>query len=384
MPSAPTDALLVSAVATAAACIIVLRLALTWHTAFAIAAVKILVTFIYFRWFYTGEWTVIDDVAYFRQGRILLDAGFNPFSVLAYGNGLVALMFLSDGYHFLYGWFNLTMQFVLGPWYHSAVFGNVFLTCICAVLVHGLARDTGAPTAYARGLAAFTALHWELVAWSGFINVKDILVLTLTLALLRALVAVNARASLRGVVSVILLSFVLLWIRFYVPIVALFAWTIYRIAAKSEGARLRRSLFAVAVLALVLVVARARVVEAFALIDVTASDVVFGWIRTLLSPQPWSTQRAYGFLQVPAILHLATLPLAVYGAALLARGRSELRFLMLYAALLLVPVAAYPELQGPRHRIQIMFLVAWAQFHGAYAAARFVQFSRLTTSPATG
>jgi len=352
--------------------VLLLRVLLPWKGAIAVGTLKAIIPFAYFAWYSTGRWSVIDDVTYYREGRILLDAGYNPITVLLKSDGFNALLYMSDGYHFLYGWFNLFLEYLLGASYFAPVFGNVVLTCVCGILLYGLARQIGAQDDYARALAVFFVLQWEILAWSSFINVKDILVLTLTLGLLRSLIGLLRGFTIGRVAGVAVASFLLLWIRFYVPLIAGIAFALYRLIQSDRAAKVRGAVIALIFLFVIIVAGRYRIQEALLLIHPAPADILFGWIRTLLSPQPWSVNRDYGFLAVPSILHLATLPLTAYGTYHLVRRGGPVRLLFLYAALLLIPIAAFPELQGPRHRIQILFVLVWAQFHGAYAVARSV------------
>lgn len=363
---------------TAAASALILSRCCGWRSAILIGAIKSSIAVAYFALYYDGSWTIVDDVTYYRQGRLLLAAGFNPLSIFADSTGFGMLLFLSNGTQFLYGWFNLLMQFLFGQHYWSAVLGNVILTCATAVILYRFARDVGASADYARTLALFFVVHWEVLAWSSFLNVKDLLVMFLTLVLLRALTSLT-RAFTWTNLAVGLLAGALLFItRFYVPFIAGAALGLYYFARRG-GLTARSAILGMALAALLFYVGRA-IPDFRSLMSLNPADLAFGWLRTLLSPQPWSIQRGYGFLEVPSTLHLLMIGFAAYGAYLLYRETEQLRLTFFYAALLLLAVAAYPELQGPRHRIQILFLIAWCQFQGILAFARvLVHRRRLAT-----
>jgi hypothetical protein len=371
MPASPTLDLAIATALCAVACALLLRRLTSWRVAIPLALAKALLAFVFFGWFYDGTWTILDDIAYYREGRVLAAAGFNPISVLVSKKGIAALFFVGNGTQFLYGWFNFLMQYLLAQAYWAPVFGNIVLTCISAVLLMILARDCGASERYARALGLYFVVQWEVVAWSSFVNVKDLLVMTLTLTLCLGLARIASRFTWKSLFLVSLAGFLLFWIRFYVPLVAGVALLATRVRPRSL---LRGSVILVSmgVIALLLVL-RPMIESVLHMIRPGVGDLAYGWLRTLLSPLPWSLETAYGFLQVPALLHFVTFPAAVYGAWLLLRRPGTIRFLFVYAALILVAVAAHPELQGPRHRIQILFLLSWAEFHGLYTlAATFV------------
>ncbi|HVX40281.1 MAG TPA: hypothetical protein VHB25_11975 [Gemmatimonadaceae bacterium] len=377
----PSVELFTAALLTGALCAVVLRRLLPWRGAIAVAALKAAIPLVFFSWYYTGAWTILDDMAYFREGRVLRAAGFNPITVFLSKRGFGTLLFVSNGYQFVYGWFNMLMQDLIAPTYWAPVFGNLVLTCIAAVLVKTIATECGASQPYARGLGVYFALQPELVAWSSFLNVKDILVMTLTAALLLGLVRLSRRFTWGALALSVLAGFILFWIRFYVPLVAGLAMVIARLRPR---ALLRGGvLVGLAAVAGLLVVLRSTIGSLAHVVDLHAADLAYGWLRTLLSPLPWSMQPEYGFLQVPAILHFALVPAMALGAYLLVKGSPPARLLFIYAALILLAVSAHPELQGPRHRIQILFILAWAEFHGmAVLAAAFLRSRRMRVAAA--
>lgn len=359
--------LLGCAAIVAAVAVLILRRAFSWRVAIVVALIKVAIPAFYFSGAYDGTWTIIDDVTYYRQGRVLLASGFNPLTAIIDTKGLGLLLLLSDGPHFLYGWFNLLAQFLLAEAYWAPVLGNVLLTCVAAVILRLLARDVGASSSYADGLALFFLFHWEVLAWSSFLNVKDLLVMTLTLWMTRSVVQTGGPSRRQGWAGVLIAGFLLLWIRFYVPLVVGGAYMLYKLRNPLRN-KTGIVFSVVATIALFLLV-RNRLAALGGILQFSVPDLVFGWLRTLLSPQPWSLQREYGFLLTPSVLNVAALPMLAFGAYLLARDVKALRFVFLYALLLLASVAAHPELQGPRHRIQILFIIAWAEFHGLYVAA---------------
>ncbi|HEY0996785.1 MAG TPA: hypothetical protein VGD77_12395 [Gemmatimonadaceae bacterium] len=369
-----------AAVLTVILCALLLRRFATWRVAVAAAAAKGLAAAAYFQWFYDGSWTVLDDQAYFRHGRILLDAGFNPVSALVQRKGITTLLLLSEGPHILYSWFNLAAQWTLGQAYWAPVFGNVVLTCVAARLLFAIARRCGADDGYARALALFFALQWELVAWSSFLNVKDVMVMTLTLALLAPMLRLTQGFRWGSLLLAVLAGATFLWIRFYVPLVATLAFALHMV--RWRGLARWRTVFALLGVLAVGALTRNQLLGLAGILRLDAANLAFGWLRTLLSPQPWSLQAGYGFLLVPAVLHFVAFPLLVYGAWALVRHPGPRRFPFIYAALVLVSVAAYPELQGPRHRIQLLPVIAWAQFHGAYLLMQAFLEARRARVPA--
>jgi len=90
-----------------------------------------------------------------------------------------------------------------------------------------------------------------------------------------------------------------------------------------------------------------------------------GLIQFPLTPTPFDIGVGYTFLRVPSTLHWLLAPVAVVGAIWLAMSRIE-RLFVIYALITIAIFAALPKFLGPRHRFQIVFIVAWAQFHGLW------------------
>jgi hypothetical protein len=100
--------------------------------------------------------------------------------------------------------------------------------------------------------------------------------------------------------------------------------------------------------------------------------LAIGAARFAVTPLPWSIEDSYSFLLLPSILHLVLAVPATLGAWCLWRQCPGARLPLLYAAVVLGFYAVAEDLQGPRHRVQIGFVVTWVQFHGVWTAARLL------------
>lgn len=330
-----------------------------------VVAIKFTIPVAYFTWFADGRWVLLDDMSYLRQGLTLLGEGYTPFSVLLSQKGLQQLVILSEGLHILYGWFNLLALTVIGPWYFAPVLLNVFVSCLSGRVLWGFARDAGFGPRYCTGLAAFFLLHWDVLAWSSFVNLKDTLIVLLTLLLLRAAARFQATLARRDLLVMGGVAFLFLWIRFYVPLVAGVAIMLRSLVTGGIVARHRWVALGVAAVAMTVaawwmgprwlpLVSTRLVWEPW--------QVALGGVRMLLTPQPWSVSPEHGFLLLPSILHAVMLVPAAVGAVWLWQRSPFLRLPLLYSLLIVCLFAAFPAQQGPRHRLQIVFMMAWSQF----------------------
>ena len=91
--------------------------------------------------------------------------------------------------------------------------------------------------------------------------------------------------------------------------------------------------------------------------------LLFGLIHFSLTPQPWSIEDNYSFLLLPSIIHWILFVPVLLAARILWQKSLLSRLLLIYLLMVIIFYALIPELQGPRHRVQIIFVIAWMQFH---------------------
>ena len=335
-----------------------------------VVGVKVAVPLVYFSWYYDGTWTHLDDLSYLQQGMVLLDAGYNPLTLFVKDGGLTMLISLSGGSHILYGWFNLFSQYIFGQYYYAPVFLNVLLTFISGWFLYRLAWVSGFRRTYCRWLTVFFLLHWDVLVWSSFVNLKDILILTLTIILLYCLVLISHSATLLRLAGVLLLIYVFFWVRFYVPVLALAAFAIYYFFVSHGGRMLKGGHFIALAITTVFVLWYLGVENlqvAFERLDTSPLSVFVGTIRMMLTPQPWSIDPQYSYLILTSVMHVIWFIPAIAGGFLLWQRSRQTRLLIIYLCIMIIMYGAFQELQGPRHRVQIVFIVAWMQFHFLWA-----------------
>jgi hypothetical protein len=313
-----------------------------------------------------APWGLLDDVKYFRQGLEFATREGDPFTFFLHPDRVFRLVTMSEGLHVLYGWYNYLMQWLVGPYYFAPVLGNVLMTAVAAAALHRLVEAAGAPLREARWTTLLFLVHWDVLAWSSFINVKDNLVVMLTVLLLLAYTRL-ARGITRGrVLAIVAVSGVFVFLRFYVPVLALGAFLLTSAAARGAIARYRWRLLALGVAmagALYAALGRAAFELALTRLDLSPPSVIFGVVRILLTPQPWSLASNYEYLLLPSILHMCLVVPAMAGLASLWRGVPGARLAIAYYLLIVLVFASFPLQLGPRHRYQVVFLLAWGLVH---------------------
>ena len=336
---------------------------LPFLVATVIATIKIAIPFTYFAWFFDGKWTLSDDLNYIAWGQELVRAGYTPITALIEPEGLKLLFSVSGGQHILYTWWNLVGQYFFGDHYYSSVFLNIALTFICGLLLFEILRALNFSHSYRILFFIFFLFHWDVIAWSSFVNLKEIMVQTLTLSGLLFFVRISQRFSMPSLIGLIASLFLLLWIRFYIPIFILAsfgAWVLFSRPKKILKYYLLITPLVIAFFSL------SGKLGALSLLQ--PKIILGGLIRFILTPQPWNIEPSYSFLTIPSIFHwLFTIP-SIIAFFFLWRRHDQTRLLLIYGIVVSLFYSILPEYQGPRHRVQLGFMLAWIQFHFLWIA----------------
>ncbi|BAU48599.1 hypothetical protein SVA_2047 [Sulfurifustis variabilis] len=355
MSTGLTSELLLAATAVGALGFFLIARQVSTAVAIPIAIVKVGIPLVYFAWFFDGSWTFFDDLSYQAHGEELR-RDYSPLSALVEDGGRAKLTELAQGRHVLYAWWNLLSQSLLGEHYYSPVFLNVLLTFVIGAVLFRIFGELGFPEGYRRGAVVFFLLHWDLLVWSSLVNLKEVLVMALIVPTVYFLLIIRNRVRLLPVLGAAAGLFVLTWVRYYVPFFLVGAFVVWMLL---EAQFRRKYLYAALAGAAFLLLP----LDWSALQYIQPAAVMSGIFRAPLTPQPWSIEDEYSFLLIPSVLHwLLFVPMVIGAIALWARAAGA-RFNLLVLTLMLLFYAIVPELQGPRHRVQLTFIIAWIQFH---------------------
>ncbi|MBI3858590.1 MAG: hypothetical protein HY293_23130 [Planctomycetes bacterium] len=356
--------LFVSAAAAALAGILITWRSFPFRHAVAASIARVLPSLLYFGVFFSGRWTFLDDMTYLTDAIQFKYQGFDPFTILTDPYGIEKMDAVAGGSHILYTWWNLLAVWLFGDNYYAPVFLNVILSFVSAHYLGRTAREMGCSEAYARGLQLFTLFHWDILAWSSLVNLKDTLVMTLTIVSLYAAIALDRKPRFSKLLPLLISVVLLLRIRFYVP-------TLMAISMAAWGvtcARRRLLLIGALLLAGLALLVTGALQMSFNSEDyvITTDDFLYSVFYFLMTPIPWNIDPGYSFLLLPSILHWLFLLPALISAFRLWKENKALRLLLIYAVLVIFFYAMTPDLQGPRHRVQIAFVFAWLQYDFIY------------------
>lgn len=345
---------------------------------------RIAIAVLYYSYPLESRWMLSDDLEYLEVARYLLENGYHWWDILISRQFHGALFSATGSHHIAYYWWNLLGFNLFGIHYYSPVFLNILLTFGTAAALYRIVRLCGFSQGYGQAAAAVFLLHPNTIAWSTFTNLKDTMVAFLMAWSLyfvgRLLVRVPMRAR-RRLYEALLLGgavFVVFFTRFYLPFLLLGVSGLYLLTIWKS--RIKYLVVPLG-LGLVLVVYPTIIRAAVRYLDPGA--FLYGITQAILSPQPWSIDPLYSFLMVSSLVHWALIVPALLGAIHLFRNYPIARYFLLYMVVIFIVSAIVTEFKGPRHRVQMDFLLIWVQFHAVWLGIQLSR-ARAKVGPAMG
>jgi hypothetical protein len=262
------------------------------------------------------------------------------------------------GEHVLYTWWNLVVMWFCGAEYYVPVIANVVFTFCAAHLLAEMAKELQFPAGYSRLLQVFYLLHWDTIAWSSLVNIKDVLVQLMTIAFFYFAIRVLRRREKGSLAICGILFLAFLRLRFYVPFVigaATAAWVFLQWRDFRKYPLLAGGL----VLGLWLLPAKARPFWE----SISYFDAAYGMFRFMLTPRPWEIVVSHSFLFLPSTMHWVMILPAMAGGVMLWQDSRTARLVLLYSAVLIFLYGMAEEIQGSRQRCQLSYVFAWMQMH---------------------
>lgn len=346
----------------------------SWQVAAFLVSTRIAIPVFYYSYPLESRWMLNDDQEYLEVARYLLESGYLWWDILISSQFQGALFSATGSHHIAYYWWNLLGFNLFGIHYYSPVFLNILLTFGTAAAVYRIVRLCGFSLGYGQAAAAVFLLHPNTIAWSTFTNLKDTMVAFLmawSLVFVGRLLARVPMSRSQRLLELLLLAgalFVVFFTRFYLPFLLLGVSGLYLLTIWKS--RIKYLVVPLG-LGLVLVVYPTIIRAAVRYLDPGA--FLYGITQAILSPQPWSIDPLYSFLMVSSLVHWVLIAPALLGAIHLYRNYPAARFFLIYVLVIFMVSAMVTEFKGPRHRVQMDFLIIWLQFHAVWLG---VQLSR--------
>lgn len=345
--------------------------------AFLVASIKVVLFFVYFHWYAINGYYLLDDLSYFNNSFEYWQQGNSFLTVILNKEKFAYIFAIAGGQNMIYYLYNILSFDIFGGYYFSPVCLNIILTFFSAYFLYKFLLDAGLSSNLSKLFFVFFVLNPEIIVWSNFLNLKDTLVHTLTILSFYNInkLLLKPQKRLGIILSIITVLLILSFLRFYIPLFIL--GTFFSLRMLGSLKRIRDSHLRYLLLIIVAVIVPVGLVI---LLEVKFSyevslflgnftNPISGIFRYLMTPVPWKIVPDYSFLLIPSILHWLLLPFMVYGIYFLIKLKNEsFNLILLYLLIMSFFYGCFGELQGPRHRLQLNFVITICQFLGLFLA----------------
>lgn len=362
--------LLFASLAAFIVCLFLLNNYLSFKYSVLLASLKTSIPVWYFATF-GKKWTPYDGENFQKVATTLVEQGHTPWSLIFNWDFLISYV---DSTHVIPYWWNVTAQYLFGPYYFSPIFLNIITTVLTGMYCVFILSRSGFPQSYYKYYLSFFVVQWDVLAFSSILNIKSIIVsLFITMYLYHFIMLVSSQVSVWSgfhFTMIMAVLVVMYWTRFYIILLLVMASGAW-LAIHSRQKKWALSL-ALPVVALYPIIERGFNQSQY-FEPLTLPEFIFNAARIVLTPRPWGVNTGFSFLIVPSTLHwLFIAPMAV--SLLFLWRRSEyIRLLIIFSSVFVVFYAIFPGLASARMRYQIVFVFSLLQFHMLWEVASMIE-----------
>lgn len=332
---------------------------------FIISFIKVVIFYIYF---YIGElpYTILDDIEYY-EGSLSIYNNFNK------DEFIYQLFNRAQGIHILYYGYNIFSFIFFGEYYYSPVALNIILTFLSALTLYKICINLLISKNNSLLISFFFCLHWDIVSWSSFLNIKDILIVQLLL--LTFYVYMKNKDNLKKMLLKLFPILVIIYfIRFYLVFFILLA--VFLASSRINLSYIFRFILISFIFFFFVLIYDKNILNIF--LSQVKFDFVLNIIRFLLSPVPFNYEDGYNFLVFASLLNWLSFPFVVIGFILiLKRKDKKYNFILILNVLIVIFFAGFDELLGPRQRLVLTPYLTILMFLGFQYIYKTIYFKRV-------
>ena len=309
----------------------------------------------------------------FNDARIYLEGGIDLFHFgifrADFSDTILYAGAIAGGNHFGYFLYNTLAFHIFNIGHYAPIAFNILLTLLIGWLGALLAkREFGFSLKQGKILFAILIFHPDILTWSTIANLKDIIALLINILLLFSVSLFFKEYYFKAIVLALSVSFISLFIRFYIP--ALF--TIALILSTIPLRLIKIKPIPIIIISFLALLLYSRLGGQYEFVmQQLGKDFVnpfYGFIRFLLTPIPFNVDPDLLILNFPAIFHWLFAPFIYFGIKKTMKIKTPfMRFFLFYFFIFILLYAIYGELQGPRHRLQIIYAWTLLDFIGVFS-----------------
>ena len=352
------------------------KVGLRLHISILIGFFKGAVFFIYFFYLYDAKYHFYDDIVYYSVTR---DKLLN-FDILYYFINIEQIRSTIGTNHIAFWTLVYLSLKIFGLYYYSTILSNIIISTLASYVLYLTLKKMNFQDTFCKLFFIFSALHWDMIAWSSFLSSKEPLMFLAITILFYNLIIINQEKKiiLTNIFFIILSLILISELRTYMFIFSIFIVSGYLMfLIELPKKRIFRTLiffFPITVLPIYVYLNFSSIYlaisSAFLILYpeiANLNEMPINFLKTLITPFPLNIQENYNFLLLPSILHYLTLILLPIGVSL--SFNSKHKAFSCYIVLFLTAVTFYsfiPELAGPRQRFQYSMILMYWQFLPLY------------------
>jgi len=330
--------------------------------AWLIATIKTSFFILYFGVFFDGTYTSVDDEYYLITGQQLKQLFLGPIGEIS----IERIQGIAGSAHIVYNVINAIAFLFFGEFYFSPVIINVIVSALASVIGVTIIREQKIiPETESKYFFIFFCLHPELVSWSTVFNGKDTLVLFMNVLLLYSVSLFTVRKRIAAFISGFLAILILLKLRFYVPLMFGFSFSVYLILRKKLSLQ-KVLVFGLLASPFLYFVAPWGSFDYVAKVYIDSFlNPLTGALHFMLTPRPFFTDEIHGFLHFASLVNWILFPVFLIGICVGIKSRNRfIDFLFIYLLVFVMFYACFYALNGPRHRLPLLLAISIFQFIG--------------------
>lgn len=333
---------------------------------FIIPALKSGLYFLYFTFFFNGYFTISDDIRYLEIGKRLYLEGDIWVNLLNLANHTGEMGSRHVTYYILNA---LSFNSFNRVGYYLPVSINIILTFISAYYMVKILRKKNFGEKNIIFYYVFFVLNIELLSWSTLLNIKDFLVQMLVIIIFYNLVSLREK-KIKYIIGILLSTYVLYFTRFYLLFFIIFTVIIIKLYKFCSVFRQKKVMrFLLIVIGLIIIFSYIYLFnynDLNLLIKNTRNPLI-GSARYVLTPIPFHYEPQYSFLVFSSLVNWLLFPFFIIGIVTCFKTKNiskEYLLFVIYLSINVIFYGLFTELQGPRHRIHLLFLFSFFQLIG--------------------
>jgi hypothetical protein len=352
-------------------------------TALFVAIIKSWVYLVFFLFFFNNHnFNFVDSITYLK-GAIFLFENYSFLEILLNPNKIIMPI---SGAHTIYYYWSYISFFLFGPYIHSPITLNILTTFLGSYFLYKISKEFfNVSIKNSILLSVIYCLHWEVIPWSSFFNLRDILIQVSIISIIYYTLKIVNQFTLKNLIMLFLALFILRYLRTHMA----YLFTLYLgVIIFCNSFFFKRNTFMINPIKFTLFITVTLIISLYQF--QTFLDLYQSWSLTFnlnygiklfklfLSPLPVPIilDQGYGFLVFASVINFLAFPLIILGIVITFKDKKFFfnAFILLFFFLTtVIVISGYENIQGPRQRLMIMPLIL---FYCFYSLIFFPKFFR--------